>query len=64
MGVKEKIQGRSYQMSKGTEMVNTEGAENVPPGIGFPVGVAREAWALQAFRGEVKAFIFSPHAVG
>lgn len=38
MGVKEKLQGRSYQMSKGTEMVNTEGAENVPPGIGFPRG--------------------------
>lgn len=40
MRVEERIQSRSYQMSKGTEMVTMEGAENVPQGKGFPASLA------------------------
>ena len=40
MGVEERIQSRSYQMSQGTETVTTEGANNVPQGEGFLAGLA------------------------
>ena len=40
VGVEERIQRRSYQMSQGTETVPTVGAKNVPQGEGFLAGLA------------------------
>ena len=60
VGVEESIQGRGEHMSEGMKCTSMEWAGNVPEGIGFAAGVARETTgALQAFRGEVKEFIFS-----
>lgn len=57
-GEEENIQDKGYQRPKGAEMGSMECAEKVPQGPGFQVGVAREATTPQAFRGEVKEFIF------
>ena len=43
------VPGRGYHMSKGTETLSTEWAENVPQDIGFAVGIARETMGTLGF---------------